>query len=175
MPIKNASAIPTIYFDKNFLNEKELLYIKENITSDKLPLAYNQCQTKNDFIPFFGHLLIDRNDGKSKSKHTKFFKKLAIKIAKKNGLKISKFLRGSINFVFPFKKEAVYHKDHIIDHYNLLIYLNDSDGFTEIKNKDQLIQVKPELGKYVLFKNLLHRANAPTDDSVRIVCVMTFN
>jgi len=168
------NSAPTIYYDNNFLNKKEINYIKDNIFSGSLPLLYFESSTTNDFVPFFGHILIDRNTNKSKSKHTNFFKKLAKKITKQYDIKINKFLRANINFTFPFKQESIFHKDHIFDHYNLIIYLNNSDGYTEIKHKDQLIQVEPKLGKYVLFKTLSHRALAPSN-GVRVICVMTFN
>ena len=56
--------------------------------------------------------------------------------------------------------------DHRSDCYTLLIYMSDTDGYTQFKIDDQVVNIEPLKNRAILFKsNILHRGLAPSRDS----------
>lgn len=166
------------YQQNNFFTEEESLIIDDILHNpDKpFPVYYDSSQTDYDKVPFFSHALILR-DGNNVSPFCDFFIPIFNRFIKTTNKKIKKILRASVNLTLPFVGESAIHIDHEEDHYQVLMYLNNSTGNTDIFENEQLIKsIKPVKGKIVMFNKLKHKANSPKNaNELRAVCVVTFN
>tara|TARA_R110000796_G_scaffold5025_1_gene19070 strand:+ start:3490 stop:4017 length:528 start_codon:yes stop_codon:yes gene_type:complete len=168
------------YKKDNFLNEEEIFFINDELFSNKarFPLYYHKDQCENDGNPFLSHGIILRGSGEINSTYHGFFMNIVNRfIFEETNLKPIKFLRSVVNFSFPFKGDPVSHVDHDEDHYQILVYLNDSSGPTIIFNNDNSIfkKITPKQGRVIAFNKTLHSASSPKiKDKVRAVFVTTF-
>jgi len=166
------------YQQNNFFTEEESLIIDDILYNQNkpFPIYYDSSQTDYDKVPFFSHALIAR-DGNNVSNFSNFFIPIFNRFIKTTNKKVKKILRASVNLTLPFVGESPIHVDHDEDYYQVLMYLNNSTGNTDIFENEKLVKsIKPVKGKIVLFNKLKHQANSPKNaNELRAVCVVTFN
>lgn len=169
-----------IYFyqQDNFFTDEESNYIDQILFDDNLhfPLYYEQHQIDNDNIPFFRHTLISR-DQKVNSNFLNFFLKIFERFIKTTNLKPKNILRSCVNLTLPFQGDASLHIDHDEDHFQIIMYLNDSSGNTDIYYDNNLVKsVEPKKGRIIMFDKHYHLGNSPKKhNELRAVCVFTFD
>ena len=162
----------------NFFTEEENKTIDSILYDAHFPVFYYKNQVIGDGIPFFSHVLINKDTHEINSSYTNFFLMIAYKfVAKVSKIEPKKFLRGNINLTLPFKGKPKLHVDHEKPHYQIIMYLNDASGTTDIyKGKKLFKKVNPKKGRIIMFNKQPHLANSPIGkDELRAVCVMTFN
>ena len=169
----------------DFLNGKEKNYIDDIILSSTFPWYYTDHQCHNDNRPFFYHTLKSRPEDKDKngevevvwSEHYYFFKNILIRFCKNNQIKLQKIFRGSINSTFRLDiKRGKKHVDHDFNYRQIIIYLNDSDGNTNLYNEKGKLEASIEPKKYrvLFFTDKLHSAGLPIKSNRRVIAVLTF-
>jgi len=166
------------YQEDNCFTKQENKIIDEILYSKEFPVFYYKDQVIGDGIPFFSHVLITKDTHEINSNYANFFLGIAYRyISKVSKLEPKQFLRGNINLTLPFKGKPKLHVDHEEPHYQIIMYLNNASGTTDIyKDKKLFKKVNPKKGRIIMFDKQFHLANSPTGkDELRAVCVMTFN
>ncbi len=119
--------------------------VKNKILSCKFPWYTAQTSLRTGGIPFFVHTVLRRPDEEFpvpiKFTDTEIFDSLVFSlrdILKFNSIKISTFLRISVNCTFHVSDGPACppHHDHDFPHKNLLIYLTQSSGATVVINPE---------------------------------------
>tara|TARA_R110000765_G_scaffold416131_1_gene517788 strand:- start:50 stop:568 length:519 start_codon:yes stop_codon:yes gene_type:complete len=166
------------YQKDNFFTEQESKTIDSIIHDAHFPVFYYKNQVIGDGIPFFSHVLITKDTHEINSDYSNFFLGIAYSyISKVSKLEPKQFLRGNINLTLPFSGKPKLHVDHDEPHYQIIMYLNDASGTTDIyKGKKLFKKVSPKKGRIIMFDKQNHLANSPIGkDELRAVCVITFN
>ena len=188
--------------EENAISKHHLKIIQEKILGVNFPWYY-QLSSTTDKFPFLSHTLMPRydefdgSDGKINSEYHGLFLDIFNSFCIRHNLKVKKVLRAALNLsVVPYKKFPYTdpHVDHAIEHYNMLMYLNDcphattivfeeaSDGKVvehplENVNTSLTIgkEIDPKQGKIVVFSGMHFHAHRFVNESERrVVCVMTF-
>lgn len=158
--------------DKNLINfneEKTINFILHNI---KYNLSAHSVSDDN--VPFFNHVLIHKDTNEITSEYAYFFMSLFYRFCNKHNYLITKFLRMCINITSSCTSKTKQHLDHEgKEHFQSILYLNDIDGSTDIFTKEGVCSIIPEKNKFILFDNVLHKANPPSNNLRKIV-VCTF-
>jgi len=169
-------------------NPKTQLYIqlKEFIKSKDFTWFWHENSTfesnvidGHTNIPFYAHTFLERAELDTnkncfpvvKSQLAETASTVFQEILNFNGIEYSCFLRMGSNCVHPFKKilKTSPHLDHPrVEHKNILIYLNNSDGDTVVENQKS----SPKEDKVIIF-NGLHYHYTPSTER-RIVLIATF-
>lgn len=151
----------------NFLPEKEYQDLKKIIFDEYLPwFLIKDAVNDNDNFCFFNHYFYV--DGKVNSNN---FEKIIVPIL--NNIKdIKKLIRVKANlYVNNGKKEvSPYHTDQFTPHKVCLFSFNTNNGYTEIKQKNELNYIsKSEDNKALIFEGSLeHRACKQNDTLLRL-------
>lgn len=161
--------------DKDIFTDEEKNFVNNIILGKEFNWFYEKQQTTEDSNPFFGHTLITR-DGKNVSSHTGFFLHILDKFIKKHSIECKTIYRACINLSFPSRGSPAIHTDFDFPHKQILIYLNEADGNTNIyDNSNNLLKkVSPEAFKTLFFESTPHSGEQPTH-GIRVVCVICFN
>lgn len=148
----------------NFLEESEMNIIEETIMSNTFPWFYLNSVTdhidEND-EPMYFHLLV--RDGVNNSE--KFTDLLIDKLVKK--VNMQGVFRAKINSYTRTKElwKSNWHFDNK-DYKIALFYINDNDGYTELKN---ITKIYSKRNRLLLFNgDIEHRATNCTDAKRRI-------
>lgn len=182
---------------KTLKNPKTNLYIdyKNYINSPKLSYYYYQTSTIPKYgnewfskdkskehnytnVPFYSHRIIERPDGESNARVPKitsdlFESSLEIcgQILDFNNINYTYFLRMNINIVHPQETvvRSIPHKDHEVEHKNLIIYFTDSGGKTFVGDDFH----DPKEDDIIIFDGVEHFMETPKEKR-RIILVATF-
>ena len=130
-------------------------------------------------IPFYSHTFLRRPDislnkkrfPEVKSQLAETVSSVFQEILDFNSIQYSCFLRMGCNCVHPFKEvlKTSPHVDHpSIEHKNILVYLNDTDGDTVVEGQ----RTSPEDDKAIVFQGEHYHYTPSTER--RIVLVATF-
>ena len=127
-------------------------------------------------IPFYAHTFLQKPEcdeglySSPKSQLVNTASNVFQEILKHNKVRYNYFLRMGVNCVEPLPQrvKSVPHKDHMFDHSNILIYLNDSDGDTFVEGEKS----KFKEDKAILFQGE-HYHMTPSKKR-RMVMVATF-
>jgi hypothetical protein len=168
--------------DKDYQNYLELFFINPEsqiqwyfyptTNNPENPLTPKNCYDAPQFVHTFKDRLmgfisphIDKPiyilDGLRKKTGLKDFNLLRLK----SNLQIKKSENSLENFTQP-------HNDVPEDHYVLLYYVNDNDGYTFLFNDDLTLKAKinPKKGRAILFNGkILHASSHPINYETRIV------
>jgi hypothetical protein len=167
----------------NFLNKEEKKYLDEIVLGDKFNWFWAANQVTNDKKPFFYHMLLNRPEESEKrisepsSTHFPFFRNLLVKFCHAHHIPLSNIYRAAINLTFPIGvKKIKKHVDHDFPHNQVIIYLNDADGNTDIYDKNGKLEVSVSPKKYriLFFTSRLHGVNLPIKSKRRVIAVFTF-
>ena len=159
-------------YDDNALTKDDLIKLLKLISKEKIKFAFSSHAVKaGDRGYHFTNDILDRK-GK-RDKNYNFFKSLLISIVKKHNLKIKKIHRMAINITFNngFIKEVPLHTDHDFPHKQVILYLNDSTGNTDIPFYNK--SITPKENTAIIFDDKDHKHYFP-EYGVRVVCVFTF-
>ena len=168
--------------DTKIFTRAEKKFVKEYILGGNFPWYWHPFSTEGDAVPFMGHIFIGRIENRKpeeslyNSRNAPFFVDILKRFAKKHKLKVNEILRGCLNQVVPSTLEHTQsHVDHDFPHYQIIMYLNKSDGDTiiELPNK-KIKRIKPEPFKMVCFKEYSHYYYFPKKTDRRVVGVITF-
>ena len=130
---------------------------------------------------FLSHMLMSRSDlieANEGNINSPYFHDISVVM--KNamasaGISCDYFHRATINLSFNDKVDEVgWHTDHQYPHKVLLYYVSDSHGDTVIKIDDEIVRVKPQKNKFVVFDGEEHGNEMCLQDERRLVIVMTF-
>jgi hypothetical protein len=163
--------------DNNFLNNDSIEFIEKKILSSDFPWYWFDTQVDFDNRPYLGHPLINRQTYEICSP---FWTDMAIifnSFIVKNNIKVNKVFRANLNLTFKTNDEKYipkFHLDHDFEHKQFIMYLNNSDGDTEILINKKSVMISPEKFKAVVFENYEHRAFSPSINR-RITFIVTFN
>jgi hypothetical protein len=136
-------------------------------------------------------------EGRSNSIYFDLFHDIFKSFCLKHNLKVDKLLRSSLNLTIPFQSYPFTdpHVDHIVPHYNMLMYLNDfSDEATTILFKEKTdgtiidhplngvntdleieTEIVPKPWKVAVFDGLHFHAHRFCKESQRrVICIFTF-
>tara|TARA_Y100001937_G_C6971674_1_gene263587 strand:+ start:125 stop:631 length:507 start_codon:yes stop_codon:yes gene_type:complete len=164
-------------YDENVLSESDLIKLKRFIStkatnSNNIKFMFSAHAVDiGDNGYHFTNEPLDR-DGK-RNKHYKLFKSILVFILKKHNIKLKKIHRMAINITFNngFVKEIPLHTDHDFPHKQVIFYLNDSTGNTDIPFYKK--SITPKENTAIIFDDKDHKHYFP-DFGVRVVCVFTF-
>ena len=135
--------------------------------------------TGHSNIPFYSHTFLRRPDislnkkrfPEVKSQLAETVSSVFQEILDFNSIQYSCFLRMGCNCVHPFKEvlKTSPHVDHqSIEHKNILVYLNDTDGDTVVEGQ----RTSPEDDRVIVFQGKHYHYTPSTER--RIVLVATF-
>ena len=168
--------------DKNFLNEKQIKHINDNILNVHIPWFFQKNTVKSKKQkPYLSHTVLRRPEERKKGEEfnsieASFCIDVLNSFCKKNNIKYKELLRIAFNLSYNngFEKCDV-HKDHDYDHKQLIVYLNNCDkqSYTVIKNNKKEIKIKPERFKGVCFENKPHYHYFPKEGT-RVILIITF-
>ena len=159
--------------DDNALTKNGLTKLIKLISKEKIKFAFSSHAVKaGDRGYHFTNDILDRKGKRDKSYN--FFKSLLTSIVKKHNLKIKKIHRMAVNITFNngFIKEVPLHLDHEFPHKQVILYLNDSTGTTDIPFYNK--SITPKKNTAIIFDDKYHKHYFP-DYGVRVVCVFTFS
>tara|TARA_Y100000114_G_scaffold141969_1_gene148139 strand:- start:76 stop:567 length:492 start_codon:yes stop_codon:yes gene_type:complete len=160
-------------YDDNALTKDDLTKLLKLISKDKLKFAFSAHAVKVGDKGY--HFVNEPLDRKGKrNKHYAFFKSILVSIVKKHNLKLKKIHRMAMNITFNngFIKEVPLHTDHDFPHKQIILYLNDSTGTTDIPFYKK--SIKPKENSAIIFDDKDHKHYFP-DYGVRVVCIFTFS
>ena len=152
----------------NFLNEDELTLLDNTINFNNFPWYYansisNDITDINDESAFF-HMLIEN------TKVNSDYAKLIMPIFEKK-LNIKNLIRAKIN-LYTRTDNLKIHNYHIDGGVNndddkvALFYLNDNNGYTELKD---IAKIESRKNRMLMFTgNILHRSTNCTDEKRRM-------
>ena len=168
-----------IFFQKdNFFTEEESLIMDQMLLDETkhFPWFFARSQVEQDNIPYFSHTLVDR-DGKVTSHFFDFFHKINLRFCEAVDYKLKKVIRSCVNLTLPFVGKPTLHIDHYEPHFQILMYLNDSTGSTDIYKDNNIVKsIQPKKGRVIMFDKLYHLGNSPTEpNQIRAICITTFN
>ena len=132
--------------------------------------------------PYLSHIILkrpeERNHQNFNSPYANLFLKLLEEFQNKNKIKVNQLLRIAVNLTFNFgKKNSFTHKDHLFEHKQLIIYLNDCDKNSKTvilnENKKIIKKITPKKFKGVLFDCCHHYMIYPKK-GYRVIAVYTF-
>ena len=157
-------------YDDNVLKENDFIELLKKIKILKFSFI-SQAVEPHDKGYHFLHEPLDRKS--KRNKHYTFFKSLLVSIVKKHNLKIKKIHRMAINITFNngFIKEIPLHTDHEFPHKQVILYLNDSTGNTDIPFYNK--SITPKENTAIIFDDKDHKHYFP-EYGVRVLCVFTF-
>jgi hypothetical protein len=172
--------------DKNFINDvilsESFPWYKQSFQTDFIPNKQIKDQSTNTF--FFSHALMLRNkvdstvSGSINSDYFPFFLKIFYKWIDDNQLsRPSKIYRAGLNLTtYNDKDFSVPHFDHEWNHWNWIMYLNDSTAPTLLFDQNYNIINEFPAKKFhaCAFPNTLHAHRFPKIGELRYVCVFTF-
>jgi len=168
--------------DKNFLSNKNKDFIK-HVFGGFFPFYYHA--TTGSFIkddPYLAHIIIKRPEIRKKTEpfiNSPYYEDVVDilnNFCKKNKIEYTKIIRAGFNLTYANgKKNCGWHTDHDFAHWQLIVYLNDCDkkSYTVLKNKNKIINIKPEKYKGVCFNRVKHKMIFPKQKE-RVVLVITF-
>ena len=170
---------------QNFLTKENKDFIKDTLFSKSFPFFFQEGTTTDkpeDVI--FCHVVLKRLEENKDLKDaintddTTYLNTLDIlnNFCRKIGEKPNFYTRISYNITIPNKNKACgIHVDHVFNHKQIIIYLNESSGNTFIVDKKNKVvkEIPYELGKGVCFENLPHYQEYPKFGA-RIALVATF-
>jgi len=161
--------------DENILNDKDKKFITEELLGNKVPFYWHRSQAHKDNKPFLGHILINRETQQIHSEYAEFFKDVTRRFCKKHNLPCNVFLRGNINLTFPIEGRGTLHRDHSFSYYQIIIYLNQSEGGSTVIVADKATKtIEPRQFKIIGFDgDFLHYQTYPKSGR-RLIAVMTF-
>jgi len=153
----------------------------DHLLSDDFPLYYGDA-TEN--YKTFSHGFLIRNKNKDdnvgivNSTYWENVHKLFKEICAKYNVEHKIIYRAALNVTtFDRNKMGNLHTDHPFPHKNFIIYLNDfSDGSTYIQDEEtkEIIEVKAEKFKAVVFDGLPHAQGFCGNGERRVVLVVTY-
>jgi hypothetical protein len=140
------------------------------------PWFFARSQVEQDNIPYFSHTLVDR-DGKVTSHFFDFFHKINLRFCEAVDYKLKRVIRSCVNLTLPFVGKPTLHIDHYEPHFQILMYLNDSTGSTDIYKDNNIVKsIQPKKGRVIMFDKHYHLGNSPTEpNQIRAICITTFN
>ena len=168
---------------KNYLDEKDFKNIQENMMSQSFPWFYSEKQTdkcaENDPLIKGSEKEEYTDDKESFFAHpiymygipqTSCFELIQPLIKKINPISVVS-IKANLNInkgrVCKSGWHTDYHGNSYLNHKTAIFYINNNNGYTELKNN---VIIKSEQNKLVVFKaNTLHRACSQTDVDTRIV------
>ena len=191
----------------DFLTKDELEIVNKNILSSDFPWFYQQHATSDSF-PFFSHVIYARafegGDNNytpiSNSTLSHWSKEIVNRYCNERlGKPLQRIYRSCLNLTYGWNIPYPFiepHVDHLFDHYNLLVYLNDVNygGETLLFDKyycegmekanytvDEydkvsiLERIPAQKGKAICFDGRIYHgmSNFPSDQK-RVVLVTTF-
>lgn len=122
----------------DFLTKEELEIVNKNILSADFPWFYQQHAT-SDLFPFFSHVIYARaSEGDddnctpiSNSTLSHWSNEIVNRYCNERlGKPLQRIYRSSLNLTYGWNIPHSFtepHVDHLFNHYNLLVYLNDVD------------------------------------------------
>jgi hypothetical protein len=172
--------------DYNFLSSEQKLYLEESLISEKMSfkLATSAAELNDNGYHFINHILISEDRTKQQRYYEKnleeveVFSNILKTFCNKNYIKLNNIFRIAVNITFNngFVSKCPIHNDHLYDHKQVLLYLNDATGDTVIcddSNKPVIIS-SPQKYKAIAFSKQPHYHYFPTY-GIRCVAVFTFN
>lgn len=167
---------------KNFLTKESKLNIDTLMADSNFPYYMSSSHTDNLEYPYLSHIILkrpeERNHQNFNSPYANLFLKLLEEFQNKNKIKVNQLLRIAVNLTFNFgKKNSFTHKDHLFEHKQLIIYLNDCDKNSKTvilnENKKIIKKITPKKFKGVLFDCCHHYMVYPKK-GYRVIAVYTF-
>jgi len=167
--------------------------IIKDILSKKILNTLDKTIFKSDFSWYYNEYTVNESPKKYKNSYDHFqFSHWIVRESKPNSpisplleelikplpFKYTQIVRAKLNFLPQYKieknrdKHNIPHIDIETRHKVAIIYLDNSDGFTYLFNKDNIIfkKVKPKRGKVLLFKGCIkHAGSHPIDSKKRVL------
>jgi hypothetical protein len=165
------------------LSNNDINFLEDHVLGNNIPWYLNHSTVNGDGIFYLSHTLLHRYEdnplGKLNSPGAEFFLKLIKELALKNNISINQFLRCSLNLSFHNKNDiGTIHVDHTVEHYNFIMYLEDTkNAGTIIYDDDKVTEKYRSESKkfnYLIFPGFFHAQLFPSLDEKRIVLVATF-
>ena len=166
-------------------NNVELTQVHEDflkfVLSADFPWFYQESNANNMMVC---HPLMIRDEdkqpvtGKINSTLFSFAEEIFKSFCKKQNIKVNTIFRAAFNCTWRTSESHTgIHTDHNFPHYNFILYLNDASGDTVIFDKDnqEVLRIKPEKHKAVVFSGEPHAQECCAIDERRVVMVVTFN
>lgn len=139
-------------------------------------IPYYWCpHSTSDKFPQFSHTMMSRG-GQPNSPWFNYFQDIIFKYLDEQKLPYKETIRACLNLTYhiPGYEYTDPHVDNTINHYVIILYLNDCDGNTIVFDKNFKIKEEftPEKGKIICFDGSYHHAlRLPSPGKVRNVCV----
>ena len=141
-----------------------------------IPFYWCPTTTSHKF-PQFSHILLGRDDASPRSPLYDHFREIILSFLDDHNLKYKQVLRSCLNITYfvPNHSHTDPHVDHDLNHYVIILYLDDSDGNTIIFNKEfKKNNIKPE---FVFESDKINKRNFPIKKEVKPKCgkIICFN
>lgn len=182
--VRNIGCILMHIIKDNFLKKEEKKYIEDTILGDKFNWFWSPHQTEGDNKPYLYHMLLLRPEESKKtesvpwSTHYPFFRNILDRFCKAHHIPLSKIYRGCVNLTFPIGiKRCKKHVDHDFPHSQIIIYLSDADGPTNIYDDSGKLElsVSPKKYRILFFTSRVHSATLPVKSKRRVIALFTFS
>lgn len=166
----------------NFLSDNSKSNIDSIMADSNFAYYMSSSHQENLEYPYLSHIILkrpeERNHQNFNSPYANLFLKLLEEFQNKNKIKVNQLLRIAVNLTFNFgKKNSFTHKDHLFEHKQLIIYLNDCDKNSKTvilnENKKIIKKITPKKFKGVLFDCCHHYMVYPKK-GYRVIAVYTF-
>ena len=166
----------------NFLSDNSKSNIDSIMADSNFAYYMSSSHQENLEYPYLSHIILkrpeERNHQNFNSPYANLFLKLLEDFQNKNKIKVNQLLRIAVNLTFNFgKKNSFTHKDHLFEHKQLIIYLNDCDKNSKTvilnENKKIIKKITPKKFKGVLFDCCHHYMIYPKK-GYRVIAVYTF-
>lgn len=156
-----------IKIDKDFLNKEQFNELKNIITSDSFPWFYQYKMTKtknNNEKSYFSHIFY-----KDYSPNSSFYY-ITENCLKHLNVKSLIGIRANLNLILDKKYFSNWHTDQNFKCKTSLFYINDNNGYTEIKDdNDKIIKINCKENTMITFDSYhSHRLVSQTNTEKRI-------
>ena len=154
----------------NFLEKEKFLKVKNIITHQEFSWFYrgNNTEIKGGY---FCHSFFNNN-----TINSAFYNECLKDVFEK--LKPKALLEVRANLLFSslfYDEKSKWHVDYDYGNYTAILYLNTTEGGTELKNKDKIEFIKAEENKILLMKgNVEHRAILSPDTEKRYILNLNY-
>ena len=186
-----------LYEDSNLLSKSHLRYIQEGFTSNNVDWRYTDFSAydvseRNSLCDYSFSTNVYDSFSNSMEKTFDILYPTFLIAMERMGIDTAELIRIRVGMITNVNAEYIHdaHVDYTFDHKTMILYLNDSDGYTYLYNEkytpgDKVVKdpseltlatkVSPEANKFFIFDGLhYHSSSCPIKHKRRLVVNYNF-